>query len=106
MAHPAAFVLLVLVDGTGGRRRGRLAGRWRRRGVADGSAHVQAQLAVDLGLVDGGQLVPRQHPIGAVHADDGLHHHGGVSWVLARVTRSQVLQEESSTRQSITPADK
>lgn len=50
-----------------------------------GSCHVQAQLGTELGLVDGGQLVPGHHTIGVVHADDGSHDHGGVRGVLAEV---------------------
>lgn len=93
VTHSGAFIAFVLIDGAGRRGCGRLAGGRRRGGVSNvGSGHVHAQLSVELGLVDGGQLVPRHHPIGIVHADDGPHHHGRVGGVLAEVGLPDVLQ--------------
>ena len=77
-AHPVAVVLVVLVDGAGGGGCGRLAGGRGRRGVGDVvvSGHVDAQLRVEMGLVDGGQVTPGHHAVGVVHVDEGPHHHG------------------------------
>lgn len=67
-----------------------------------GSSHVHAQLSVELGLVDGGQLVPRHHAVGIVHVDDGSHHHGWVRGVLAKVRLPDVLhQRERQTQKHL-----
>ena len=56
-----------------------------------GAGHVDAELRVEMGLVDGGQVAAGHHAVGVVHVDEGPHHHGLVGGVLAEVAGSQVL---------------